>query len=67
MSRMSKKQKEEWAFFINPKSGRRQYHTICRKCSHDCKQSWRVQLLACPRFNGGAIGGTNASNRIGRG
>ena len=56
MSRMSKKQKEEWAFFINPKSGRRQYHPRCRTCLHDCKQSWRAQLIACPNSEGEKAG-----------
>ena len=48
MSR-SKKWRLEWAFFLGG-NGRRQYHTLCRNCSHDCKQSFRVKQLACPLY-----------------
>lgn len=49
MPRMSKKSKEEWAFFLNDR-GRKTYNEICRKCRQDCKQSFRVRLVACQRF-----------------
>lgn len=32
MSRLSKKQKQEWVFFINQKTGRRTYKDLCLKC-----------------------------------
>ena len=48
MSR-SKKWRLEWALFLG-RNGRRQYHSLCRNCSHDCKQSFRVCLIACPRY-----------------
>lgn len=32
MARLSKKLKQEWALFINPKTGRRTYNDLCRKC-----------------------------------
>ena len=49
MSR-SKKWHLEWAFFLGV-NGRRQYHSLCRNCSHDCKQSFRVRLIACPHYS----------------
>ena len=49
MSR-SKKWRLEWAFFLG-ENGRRQYNHTCRKCAHDCKQSFRVDLMACPHYS----------------
>ena len=48
MSR-SKKWRHEWSFFLG-ENGRRQYNKVCRGCTHDCKQSFRVILIACPRY-----------------
>lgn len=48
MSR-SKKWKIEWAFFLG-KNGRRQYNPVCRRCVHDCKQSFRADLIQCPKY-----------------
>lgn len=48
MSR-SKKWRLEWSFFIG-ENGRRQYNAVCRKCVHDCKQSFRAILITCPRY-----------------
>ena len=31
MSRLSKKQKQEWDYFINPETGRRTYNGLCKK------------------------------------
>ena len=47
MPRMSKKRKEEWAFFLNERN-RITYNTLCRKCVHNCKQSFRAIVIACP-------------------
>jgi len=44
MPRMSKKRKNEFAFFLNDR-GRRAYNELCRKCQHECKQSFRACLL----------------------
>ncbi len=49
MPRMSKKRKQEWALFLNYRN-RIIYNELCRKCQHDCKQSFRVSLIECPRF-----------------
>lgn len=48
MSR-SKKWRLEWAFFLG-ENGRRQYNKVCLGCAHDCKQSFRVILIACPYY-----------------
>ena len=50
MPRMSKKRKEEWAFFLNYR-GRIAYNTLCRRCVHNCKQSFRAMVIVCPRYH----------------
>ena len=49
MPRMSKKRREELAFFLNDRN-RVTYNELCRKCRHSCKQSFRVQLIECPQY-----------------
>lgn len=49
MPRMSKEMKQEWAFFIGP-NDRRQYNALCRKCVNGCKQSFRANIVCCPKF-----------------
>lgn len=48
MSR-SQKWKLEWAFFLDA-DGRRKYNEQCRRCVHDCKQSFRVAIVSCPVY-----------------
>lgn len=50
MARLSKKLKQEWAYFISPKTGRRTYNDLCRKCRNDCKQSFRAIVVICPLY-----------------
>ena len=50
MPRLSKRLREEWAFFLHPKTGRRTYNPLCRSCVNDCKQSFRAEVLDCPRY-----------------
>ena len=45
----SKKWKVEWSFFLGT-DGRRKYNEVCRRCIHDCKQSLRTMILACPHY-----------------
>ena len=47
--RMSKKEKEEWNFFLNEK-GRKEYNDLCRRCVHECKQSFRTIVISCPQY-----------------
>ena len=49
MPRMSKKRKEEWAFFLNERN-RITYNPLCRKCRRTCKQSFRADVLCCPCY-----------------
>lgn len=53
--RLSKKVKAEMAFFINPVTGKRQYNRWCRHCIHNCKQSYRTELMACPKYRQQAV------------
>ena len=50
MPRMSKKRKEEMAFFLNDRN-RITYNELCRKCVHGCKQSFRASILECPHYH----------------
>ena len=50
MPRMSKRNKREWGLFINPKTGRKNYNDLCRKCLRRCKQSYHVIVISCRRF-----------------
>ena len=49
MPRMSKKRKEEWAFFLNERN-RITYNPLCRRCRRTCKQSFRAIIIDCPPF-----------------
>lgn len=49
MPRMSKRQKEEWSFFLNEKR-RKTYNELCRRCARDCKQSFRAAVIQCPKY-----------------
>jgi len=45
----SQKWKLEWGFFLDI-DGRRKYNEQCRRCVHDCKQSFRVIIVSCPVY-----------------
>ena len=47
MPRMSKKRKLELSFFLNDR-GRVACNDLCRKCQHECKQSFRAVVIDCP-------------------
>ena len=49
MPRMSKKRKLELSFFLNDR-GRVAYNDLCRKCQHECKQSFRAVVIDCPHY-----------------
>lgn len=49
MPRISKKRKQEWALFLNERN-RITVNALCRKCQHNCKQSFRVAVIVCPKF-----------------
>ena len=49
MARMSNKRRLEWSFFLNDRS-RITYNELCRKCQHECKQSFRAVVVDCPEY-----------------
>ena len=49
MPRMSKSKKLEWSFFLNDR-GRMAYNALCRRCVHNCKQSFRAIVIECPHY-----------------
>ena len=49
MPRMSKKRKQEWALFLNERN-RITVGELCKKCQNDCKQSFRVLEIECPKY-----------------
>lgn len=49
MPRMSKKKKQEYAFFLNDKR-RISYNELCKRCKHDCKQSFRATVIECKNY-----------------
>ena len=49
MPRMSKREKEEWQFFLNDR-GRLQHNEKCTGCSHECKQSFRAEIVSCSKY-----------------
>lgn len=50
MPKLSKKLKEMWSFFMDPITNRRKYYPKCRGCVRECKQSFRVKEVDCPRY-----------------
>ena len=50
MPRLSKKLKDIWEFFIDSTTGRRKYFPRCLGCARECKQSFRVKEVDCPRY-----------------
>lgn len=53
MSR-SQKWKDEWAFFLDG-DGRRKYAELCRRCIHDCKQSFHAEVITVPGTSPNAL------------
>ena len=45
--RLSKKYKQEWAFFLDHRN-RMKYNDLCKKCIRECKQSFRAIIIDCP-------------------
>ena len=50
MPKLSKQLKDIWTFFIDPITNRRKYYPKCRGCVCECKQSFRVKEVDCPRY-----------------
>lgn len=50
MNALSEKFKNEWDFFINPKTQKIQYNKKCNSCTEECKQSYRVKIFVCLQY-----------------
>lgn len=50
MSKKSEKYLKENQFFINPKTNKIQNCKLCQICKNKCKQSYRVIMLSCAKF-----------------
>ena len=50
MPKLSQKLKEMWSFFIDPITHKRRYYAKCSRCERECKQSFRVKEVDCPRY-----------------
>lgn len=51
MTRYTKSFCEEWAFYIKPGKRRRiAYNPMCKKCMHECKQSYRAEIVCCKDY-----------------
>lgn len=50
MGKMSEKAKLEWAFFLKDRN-RITYCEKCRKCTEECKQSFRAAVVVCPNYH----------------
>lgn len=49
MPAMSKKRKQELSMFLND-AGRVAYNSLCRRCVHNCKQSYKAMVVECRRY-----------------
>jgi hypothetical protein len=36
--------------FYKNKKNEIQYHSMCQQCKNDCKQSYKIKYLFCPKF-----------------
>ena len=51
MPRMSKKRKEEWAFFLNDR-GRIAYNALCRRCVSQLQTKFPCHaVIVCPHYH----------------
>ena len=41
----------EWVMFIDPKTKRKRYAPLCQKCQEECKQSFRAEVVCCPKYS----------------
>ncbi len=63
MARMSNKRRLEWSFFLNDRS-RITYNELCRKCQHECKQSFRAVVVDCPKYLSKRSEGAKRTKRL---
>ncbi|MDD3140706.1 MAG: hypothetical protein PHX08_17290 [Lachnospiraceae bacterium] len=46
---MTEEEKRLWAYFLNV-AGVQEYCELCKKCRNDCKQSFRIIAIKCPKY-----------------
>lgn len=52
MAKLSEKFKKENSFFLKGKNRQKlAFNEKCTRCIHDCKQSYKTIVIACPNFN----------------
>ena len=50
MPRMSKKDKQEWDFYLD-ENGRISYNEPCRNCNREGRQRFRAVIISCPEYS----------------
>ena len=50
MKNTSHKDRGEMTFFINPNTRKIEYNKLCAKCSNECKQSFRAEVVQCQLY-----------------
>ncbi|WWR19022.1 hypothetical protein V1226_21490 [Lachnospiraceae bacterium JLR.KK009] len=40
----------DYSNFLPERPEGRSYNELCRKCQHECKQSFRAVMIDCPRY-----------------
>ena len=38
-----------WSYFMNDKE-ELEYYKLCEQCKNDCKQSFRISGIKCPKY-----------------
>ena len=51
MPQIRKRERQQWALFLDASGQRIRHNSVCARCRNDCKQSWRAQLCRCPKFS----------------
>lgn len=49
MPRKKKIKQSDGSFFLNDR-GVIEYYSLCKRCEYDCKQSFRVISVQCPKY-----------------
>ena len=49
MPRKKKIKQSDGGFFLNDQ-GIVEYYALCKRCEYDCKQSFRVIFVRCPKY-----------------
>lgn len=51
MAAMKQETLKDMPFFINGK-GKIEYNSKCKECENKCKQSFRSEVVICPKYKG---------------